>query len=161
MTAKSLPLFDGTSHKSISIQRRDDLKVRAVNIHYRITSQENGQTVLNYAQDKWGPNGSNNAADPQTGLRVVNELVDLSGGSITTTQAHMDVEPVAAIGGDQDSKRAWWSSKRGGEVHSLEDLRVRFQDKAGVQTTIPDAQIVDSVTGAVISLDQLVAAGLS
>lgn len=153
MPPVTLPLFDGVSHKDVSLQRRDDLLVRAVNILYRITSSINGQQVLNYFQDKWGPNGSNNAADPQTGLRVVAELIDLSGGSLTTTYAHLTVAPVLALaasgGTSQALKRGWWQNKVGGEVAALEDSRVRFQDKNFAQTTIPDAVIYD--TGVLIN----------
>lgn len=161
--AKTLPLFDAATHKSLTIQRRDDLRVRAVNILYRITSTVDGAQVVDYAPDKWGAHGSNNALDPSTGLRVVNELIDLQGGAITTAKGHLDVEPVVINSGTggttQAFKRAWWSLKRGGEMAKLEDSRVRFQDKAGAATTIPDATIVNSATGAVLSNADLIAAG--
>lgn len=172
----TLPLFDLASHKGLSIQRRDDLFVRAVNILYRISSTYNGSPVVGYVQDQWGPHGSNSyyavynaaiaggattaaaqatanaavaagTADPVTGLRVVNELIDLQGFSETTSTAHVDTEPVlatAAEGGTtQALKRGWWASNRGGHIGELLDARVRFQDckNAYAQTYIPDATI--------------------
>ena len=91
-------------------------------------------------------------ADPISGYGVVSELVELSGGALTTVEGHLDVEPIWAVGGTQATKRSWWASKRGGEVSKLEDLRVRFQDNNGNQTTIPDATVVDALTGALVSL---------
>lgn len=181
MASLSLPLFtgamyDGTmSHKDISISPRDDLRIRAAIVKYRITNTVSGVKVIDYAVDKWSGNGTsgalpgasnvnlsgagNNATDPNCGLRVLNELIDLQGFSSTTLKGHLDLELLACIGGTHASKRAWWSSKRGGEVAKFEDSRVRFQDKTGAQTTIPDAKLYyagagfDS-TGAAVSAGQ-------
>lgn len=169
MTAMNLPLFtgpkfDGTvSHKSISITPRDDLRVRAVIITYRITNTISGQKVVDYAVDKWSGNGTagalpgasnvnpsgagDNANDPNCGLRVISEIIDLQGLSQTMLKGHLDLELLAAIGGTQASKRAWWAAKRGGELAKLEDSRVRFQDKTGTATTIPDAKYFYATTG--------------
>ena len=164
MVPASLALFDGVSNSSVNILSRNDLLVRCVNIIYRITETVNGQKVVNYIQDKWGPNGSNSSLDPNTGLRVMDELVDLAGGSITTTTAHLDVEPVLATtdsgGTDQATLRTWWQIPRGGNVSKLVDSRVRFQDKDGNQTTIPSATITDAETHAVLTTADLIAFGL-
>ena len=164
MVTASLPLFDGVSHTAVNIQVRDDLLVRCVNLVYRITNQINHKPVVDYAQDKWGPNGSNSSLDPQTGLRVVNELIDLQGVNNTTTTAHLDVEPVLATadsgGTTQALKRAWWQEPRGGNVSKLADSRVRFQDASGAQTDIPDATITDAATGDVLTTADLIAYGL-
>lgn len=163
MTALNLPLFtgamqDGTvSHKDISITPRDDLRVRAAIVKYRITNTVSGIKCIDYAVDKWSGNGTsgalpgasnvnlngagNNATDPNCGLRVMNELIDLQGFSSTTLKGHLDLELLGCIGGTHAAKRAWWASKRGGETSKFEDSRVRFQDKTGAQTTIPDAKL--------------------
>ena len=163
-TAKTLPLLDGVSHKDLSINRRDDLTARAVNILYRITNTVDGQQVVDYQPDKWGAHGSNSASDPGTGLRVVNELIELQGSASTTAKAHLDVQPVLANsltgGTTQALKRAWWASKRGGEQTKLEDTRCRFQDKAGALTTIPEAAFIDAATGVNLTSDDMVAFGL-
>jgi hypothetical protein len=167
MVTATIPILGGamnTSNASVNIQARDDLLVRSVNIAYRITDTVNGEKLVSYAYDKWGPNGSNSDLDPDIGLRVVSELIDLTGVSIMTTTAHLDVEPVLATtdsgGTDQPTKRTWWQIPRGGNVSKLVDSRVRFQDKNGEQTTIPSATITDAETHDVLSTDDLIAFGL-
>jgi len=164
MTPATLALFDNASHTSLNIQSRDDLKVRCVNILYRINNKIAGQTVVDYAQDKYGPHGSNSGSDPNTGLRVINELIDLTGLGISYTTAHLDVEPALATndagGITQALKRGWWAAPRGGNVSKLADSRVRFQDAIGSQTTIPDATITDASTGSALNTAALIAYGL-
>jgi hypothetical protein len=110
--------------------------------------------------DKWGPHGSNSSSDPDYGLRVVNELIDLQGYNNTVATGQMDVEPVLAIGGTQASKRAWWAFDRGGNIRALNDTRARFQDKTGAATTIPDATIYDAATGSILTPAALASAGM-
>jgi len=140
-TPQTLALFDGTSHKSLNIQARNDLLVNSVRILYRIKNTSGGSPVINFSVDKWGPHGSNSASDPDYGLRVVNELVDLQGYARTECVGHLDCEPLACVGGTQAIKRAWWSSPRGGGQRRLIDSRVRFA------ATIPDATLVYATTG--------------
>jgi hypothetical protein len=137
----SLALFNGVDHKSLNIKRRDDLVARAVVITYRITNTVNGKQVVDYAIDKWSTHGANSASDPSAGLRVLSETIDLQGYNVTTTTAQMDCEPLAGRGGTNATKRAWWASRRGGEQAKFSDSRVRFQDNAFVETTVPDATI--------------------
>jgi len=164
LTSATLALFDGATHTRLNLQARSDLLVRSVNLIYRLNNKVNGQSLTDYVQDKWGPNGGNNSADPDTGLRVVNELIDLTGASINDTTAHLDVEPVLATadagGTTQTAKRAWWQMPRGGNLSRLADSRVRFQDAHGNATTIPDATITDAATGTVLTTAALIAAGL-
>jgi hypothetical protein len=137
----SLALFNGIDHKSLNIKRRDDLIARAVVITYRITNTVNGKQVVDYAIDKWGAHGANSASDPSAGLRVLSETIDLQGYNVTTTTAQMDCEPLACRGGTNATKRTWWASRRGGEQAKFSDSRVRFQDNAFAETTVPDATI--------------------
>lgn len=167
VTPKTLALFDGTSNKSITMTPRYDLIPRAVIVKYRFNNTVAGVQEADYLVDKYSAGGANvnldgtgnNATDPNDGLRVVDELVDLSGFSVAYQKGHLDVEPLGCIGGTQDTKRAWWASRRGGENPKLEDSRVRFQtfttDGAGKNPydtgwsktvsptvpTIPDAKI--------------------
>jgi hypothetical protein len=101
----------------------------------------NGKQVIDYAVDKWGAHGANNASDPSAGLRVLSETIDLQGYNITTTTAQMDCEPLACRGGTNATKRAWWSSRRGGEQAKFSDSRLRFQNNTFAETTIPDATL--------------------
>jgi hypothetical protein len=145
-TSVSLSLFNGVDHKSLNIKRRDDLVARAVAITYRITNTVNGKQVVDFAVDIWGSHGANSASDPSAGLRVLSETIDLQGYSVTTTTARMDCEALACRGGTNATKRAWWASRRGGEQAKFSDSRVRFQDNAFAQTTIPDATITYATT---------------
>ena len=167
MVTASLPLFDGVNHKSINIQSRNDLLVRCVNLMYRINNQTDHIPKVDYAPDKWGAHGSNSSLDPSTGLRVVNEIIDLQGLNVTTTTAHLDSEPVLATndsgGTTQALKRGWWTAPRGGGVSKLSDSRVRFQTSspaAFATTSIPDATITDAATGSVLTTADLIAFGL-
>lgn len=137
----SLALLNGVDHKSLNIKRRDDLVARAVVITYRIANTVNGKQVIDYAVDKWGLHGANNASDPSAGLRVLSETIDLQGYNITTTSAQMDCEPLACRGGTNATKRAWWASRRGGEQAKFTDSRLRFQNDTFDETTIPDASL--------------------
>jgi len=137
----SLALFNGIDHKDLKIKRRDDLVARSVVITYRITNMVNGRQVVDYAIDKWGAHGANSASDPSAGLRVLSETIDLQGYSVTTTTAQMDCETLACRGGSNATKRAWWASRRGGEQAKFSDSRLRFQNDAFAETSIPDATL--------------------
>lgn len=150
----NLALFNGVDHKSVNIKRRDDLVARAVVITYRITNTVQGKQVIDYAIDKWGANGYNSPLDPSAGLRVINETIDLQGFNTSFTVAALKTFALGCIGGNQASKRAWWTDKRGGEVTKFEDSRVRFQKPdpnnpppAVIATTIPDAKIYYAADG--------------
>lgn len=162
---QSMPLFTGNqgsagpSHTALDIQRRDDLIPAGVVIGYRITTSVNGQQEVSYQEDKAGPNGSNNAADPDSGPGVLVHILDLQGSSTSFTSAQMDCEPLAARGGTQATKRAWWAAMRGGNLQKIADSRARFMDASGNATTIPDAKYFyvsagfDS-TGAAVAANQ-------
>jgi hypothetical protein len=137
----ALPIFNGIDHKSINIKRRDDLVARAVIITYRIANTIDGRQQLDFAVDKWGPHGFNSPADPNAGLRVFSETIDLQGFNVTSTTAQLDCEPLACSGGTNATKRAWWSSRRGGEQAKFADSRLRFQDNSFAETTIPNATL--------------------
>lgn len=137
----SLPIFNGIDHKSINIKRRDDVVARAVIITYRIANQIDGRQQLDFKVDKWGPNGANSNADPNAGLRVFSETIDLQGFNVTSTTAQLDCEPLACTGGTNATKRKWWSSRRGGEQAKFIDSRLRFQNNTFAETTIPNATL--------------------
>lgn len=180
MPVVNLPVFtgnapDGTSHKEINITPWEELSPRAVIIKYRITNTQNGQKSVDYAIDKWSPSGSNvnldglgnNAVDPNCGLRVINEMIDLQGFNETILEGHLDVEPVLAItasgGNTQEKKRTWWASERGGELPELKDTRARFQHPTALDvdyTEIPEATITNAATGLAMAAADLIAAGL-
>ena len=200
-TPITLPLFDKTNHKSVGITRRDDLLARSVVITYRITSELNGNPIVDYAIDQWGPKmeaayqGGGNAAaqtksaqyqytqaydswiaahpndlvgantaglsamnaaiiagnsdpnqgigcDPNQGIRIPSDLIDLSGFKVTTATGFLDCEPVLSNYNPslntttnpsetdiqtQSVRRQWWSEHRGGGVSELGNTKIRFQ----------------------------------
>lgn len=136
----NLALFDGISHKSIDLQRRDDLVPASIVIGYRITNTFDGVTAIDYVVDKWGPHGSNSGADPSQGPGVVVQILDLQGVSSSSASGTLDCEPLGDIGGTHASRRLWWASRRGGELAKLEDLRARFQDELDAATSIPNGK---------------------
>ena len=83
LPAVSLALFNGVDHKSLDLQRRDDLVPSAVVIGYRITESVAGNQVIDYAVDKWGPHGASSNLDPSAGPGVIVQILDLQGFSIT------------------------------------------------------------------------------
>lgn len=154
LPAANAALWDGANnagHISIHISRRDDLVARAVRLTYKITNTVDNQQKIQYVVDKYGAHGANNALDPDGGLRVLVETIDLVGFSQTTVKGHLDCEPFAGVGGTTATKRAWWASKRGGEEDIMADTRYRFQDEVGAGTTLVDASVTDE-SGAAINL---------
>lgn len=147
LTAKTLAIADGVSHKSIRLVPRYDLQVRGVKISYKTTGSVNGNNYVEYTDDKYPV--SFPAGDG--GLRVVVESVDLAGAVLNTIQKNVIVaSAAAAVGGTQANKRAFWSLLQS----KFADYHVRFQDGASPPnaTTIPDATIVDEDTGSPVSL---------
>lgn len=140
-TAVTLPLWDGTNHQSLNITPRDDLAVRAVIFFFQFSNSADGNQYTTFTRQKYGPNGVDSASDPNSGLRVVKEVLDMQGVQTTSVKGNLDVEALGARAGTQAGKRAWWSSKRGGEATVLEDSRVRFS------ATIPDADYIYATTG--------------
>lgn len=151
----NLPIVDGDLNNSINLQRRDDLVPTSIIINYRITTTIGGTSQVDVVPDKWGPHGSNNAADPSAGPGVVIQLLDLQGASESFSTGKLDCEPLACIGGSHATRRAWWSSKRGADKQDLFDSHVRFQqpdpeggiDDGPIATTIPNAKIFYSSNG--------------
>ncbi len=125
------------------ITPRHDIVPASVIILYRITETHDGQEYVNFVKDKFGPHGANSALDPDAGLRVLTETIDLFGATSTSITGELDCEPLAIAGGTVATKRAWWASLRGGEDKVFGDTRARFQNAAGVAVPIPDASAVD------------------
>lgn len=142
-----LALFDRINHKSIELQRLDDLVPTSIVVNYRITSTSGSSSSVDVVPDKWGPHGSNNAADPSAGPGVVIQTLDLQGSNTSFASGQLDCEPLACIGGTHASRRVWWANHRGGEQAKLLDFRVRFQDSAAAATSIPDAKIFYASNG--------------
>jgi len=111
---------------------RYDLIPPQVVLQYQINNTYNGKAAPTWTTDVY-PGGSNG----QVPFALVCPI-DLTGAAMITETGTLDCEPLACIGGTHAAKRAWWSSKRGGEQDKLADFRVRFGAYA-----IGDATVVD------------------
>lgn len=146
LTAKTLAIADGVSHKSIRLIPRYDLQVRGVKISYKTTGSVNGNNYVEYTDDKYPSVGFPSG---DGGLRVIVESVDLAGAVLNTIKKQVTVaDATVIIGGTQGQKRTWWATQQS----KFADYHVRFQDAGGAQTNIPDATITDEDTGAAVSL---------
>jgi hypothetical protein len=145
----TLPIADGVSHKSLRIVPRPDLRPRGVVVVFKNTSVIDGVNFIGYLKQKYGPHGADNAADPDSGLRVIVDWLDVLGPVITTVNQSIEVAAVNANAAAQADRRAWWA------LHDKKfaDLRLRLQNAdTGAATTIPDATVTDADTGAAVSL---------
>jgi hypothetical protein len=137
-------LFDGETHKSLTINRRDDLLVRSANILYRINGKAGSIPVINYVADNWDASGWNQLSPPPTsGLRCIEELIDLQGAQTTIEKGWISVEPLDCNNPDQTARLDWWKNVKGGAVAVLENA---------TDVTIEDAVVTDE-NGALIDLN--------
>jgi hypothetical protein len=133
----------GRSHFSTDLTPRYDLVPPQVVLQYQINNTINGKPAPTFTNDVY-PAGSNG----QEPFALVCPI-DLTGATITTATATLDCEPLACIGGTHAQKRAWWTSKRGGEQDKITDFRVRFQNTSQQFVAIGDATIVDDYGNAI------------
>lgn len=147
-TPLTLPIADGVSHKSLRIVARPDLRPRAVIVVFKTTTSIDGTNFISILPQKYGPHGAGNAADPDSGLRVIVDWIDVLGPQTTTVSQSIQTAPVNCNGGTQAAKRAWWA------LHDKQfaDLRLRLQKSDGTATTIGDATVTEADTGAAVSL---------
>ena len=113
-TSASLALHNGTNHASLDIVPRHDLVPRSVLVWYKINGSDSGaQWVLNIA-DKYGPAGQGaigDAGDPDYGLDVVMQFVDLQGRQTSSVTADVEVQTVDAAHATDANRHAWWKKK--------------------------------------------------
>jgi len=107
----TLALHNGTNHVSLDIVARDDLKPRAVVIWYKITGNDTGTDWVVYLFDKYGPNGQSHASDPQYGLDVLTQFIDLQGQQTTSVKCDIVTETVDATHGTDATRLTWWKLK--------------------------------------------------
>lgn len=135
--------------KQVRIVPRPDLKPRCVIVLFKITSTIDGANFLNVVKQKYGPGGDNSGADPERGLRVIVDWIDLVGTSKTNLSQHLETAAVAsALAGTQAEQRAFWAA----HDKQFADLHLRLQDSAGAATTFGTPIIEDADTTATVSL---------
>lgn len=144
----TLPIADGVGHQQLKIIPRPDLRPRAVIVLFKITSTIDGANFVNVVKQKYGPNGNDNVADPERGLRVIVDWIDLIGSSLTSVSQTIKTSPVGSNSGTTADKRAWWAK----HDQQFADLKLRLQDSAFAATTIGNATVTEVDTGAAVSL---------
>jgi hypothetical protein len=83
-------------------------------IWYKITGSDTGSNWVVYLADKYGPNGQGHASDPDYGLDVLTQFIDLQGQQTISVSADVVTETVDALAGGTitDATRlAWWKLK--------------------------------------------------
>jgi hypothetical protein len=133
-------------HSSHGFTPRYDLIPPQVVLQYQINNTYNGKPAPSWTNDVWPPSVGG-SADGQMPFALVCPI-DLTGAAVTSETGTLDCEPLACVGGSHAAKRAWWTSKRGGEQDKLSDYRARFGSN-----TLADATVVDD-NGNAIDLTQ-------
>jgi hypothetical protein len=148
LTPRTQAIANGIDHKSLHIVPRPDLRPRAVIVIFKIRRTIDGVNYISQAKQKQGPNGNNSDDDPDRGLRVIVDWIDMQGPITTTVAQSIVCTAVDANAGTQAARRAWWA------LHDKQfaDLRLRMQDSAFAATTFPAPAVVDAETGATVSL---------
>jgi hypothetical protein len=143
-TAKTLAILNGTDHKSLAIVPRNDLLVRSVVIQYKVTGSVDGNTWMlqgDAQRDKYGPNGANSGSDPDKGLRVIRQTIDLQGSQTTSVKADIECETVDANHATEATRLIWWKKK----IQWLNSDKI-----SGL--AIPASATIKDDTGATVSL---------
>lgn len=81
---------DGVSHESLRIIPRYDLQARSVIIFFKQTNTVDNKSWLQKTKQKYGPHGEDSALDPDGGLRVVVQTVDIAGFSQTNVYGELN-----------------------------------------------------------------------
>jgi hypothetical protein len=145
-TAKSLAILNGTDHKSLNIVPRHDLVVRSVVIQYKITGSADGNTWIirgDAQRDKYGPNGANHASDPDKGLRVLRQTIDLQGALSSSVSTDITCVAVDANHATDATRLAWWKKK----VQWLNSDKI-----ASASIVIPATATIKDDAGSTVSL---------
>ena len=85
----TVPIADGVSYESLRIVPRNDLQARSVVLFFKQTNQVDASAWMEKTKQKYGPNGLNSTADPDGGLRVVVQTVDLQGWSVSNVYGEL------------------------------------------------------------------------
>jgi hypothetical protein len=110
-TAASLAIHNGTDHKSLAIEPRPDLKPRSVVVTYKRTGSDSGSLWIQYLTDKYGPNGQSHASDPDYGLDVLTQFIDIQGRQTNSVSADVTTQVVNAAHATDATRLAWWRQK--------------------------------------------------
>ena len=142
-TPVTLALADGVGHESMRIVARPDLQARSVVLFFKQTNQFDGASWVQKTKQKYGPHGSNNALDPDGGLRVLVQTIDLQGFSMTHVYGELQTLTPA-------NNRAFWRAV----LPELQSTKVRaFALLGGLTVQDDDGNIVSLSTYPNILMD--------
>ena len=133
-TPLTVAIADGVSHESLRMVPRYDLQARSVVLFFKQSNQVDNTSWVQKTKQKYGPNGLNSGTDPDGGLRVVVQTVDLQGYSVTNVYGQL-----TTLGVTNDL--AFWSVV----LPELRSTQVRNFALVGGMTVVDDA-------GAAVSL---------
>ena len=86
--------------------------VRSAFTTHKITNSVDGSTWIQYLVDKYGANGQSHASDPDGGLDVVLQTIELQGYSQDNVYGSLSVEAVDANAAAQADRKTWWGKVR-------------------------------------------------
>lgn len=145
LTAASLSMSDGNL-KSVSLISRDDLVPRSVLILFRQTNEDSGVPYVKLTRQKYGPNGADSNSDPETGLRVLIQNVELEGGTIERDYGHTVTTRVSVNAAAPLATLRWWA-KRSAEAQEVLDSYDILGELPTFLTATVNEIIVDEETG--------------
>ena len=93
-TPVTVALGDGVSHESLRIVARPDLQARSVVCFFKQTNRVDDASWQKKTKQKHGPHGADSALDPDGGLRVLVQTVDLQGFSVSNVYGELVTLPV-------------------------------------------------------------------
>lgn len=144
----------GSNHKSIRLTPRPDLVARSVLIVFKVTGDDNGVTWVQKVKQKYGPSGDGSAdlpgtGDPEGGLRVVVQTIDMQGSSRSDVTGYMEVRQVKASDlFGQAAIKAWWALRKDSIT---DDFLRNFTWNAFTDVIVKDANgfVLNSTDGTV------------
>lgn len=143
LTPLALAIANGIDHRGLDISPRHDLVTRGVNLLYEITGSYGGNQWVSYVPDKYGPHGANSPLDPDGGLRVLLQTLELQGTITNLVECRGIVaSPVNAAHATTATRLAWWQKKKPALASSLvSDLvidaaSVEVKDESGAAVSL-------------------------
>jgi hypothetical protein len=125
---------DAVKHESIRFLPRPDLQARAVVLYFKQTHESNGAAWMTSTKQKHGPNGANNVLDPEGGLRVLVQTIDLQGGSRTDVFGELYCYPAVPTSRDFWKRHAPQFASY--KVRGLTFSNVQVKDENGVAVNL-------------------------
>ena len=131
-TGVTVALGDGATQEAVRLVPRYDLQARAVVLYFKATHAVDAESWVEVTKQKYGPHGANSVLDPDGGLRVVLQTIELSGYSVTRVTGK-----IVAAGVSNTAE--WWK----GNVPEVNHARVQNISFVAGSLTVKDDAGVD------------------